>query len=112
MNYKNRQELINEDTWIGAISRNVRKSSIVGIAIIGTLSGVYGCSSNDIHQSENRKSNSKLKDQQIDLLIENIAGNRKNELKQAEFVGYHLVNQAKQGATAKALMEFWQKVKE
>ena len=112
MNYKNRQELINEDTWIGAMRRNARKSSIVAIAIIGTLSGVYGCSSNDIHQSENKKSDSKLTDQQINLMIENIAGSRKNELKQAEFVGYHLVNQAKQGATAQALMEFWHNVKE
>ena len=39
-------------------------------------------------------------------MVENIAGSRKNELKQAEFVGYHLVNQANKEQQQKHLWNF------
>ena len=90
---------------------NLIKRSIFALMVVGMSTLLYGCKS-DKYVPLREQSQTNLTTTDNSKLLNNIGGSRGVELRQAEFIGYHLSNQSKNGSTAQALNQFWAKVKD
>ena len=90
---------------------NLIKSLFFVLTAVGLSTVLYGCNSGKYFplRDQNQK---KFSTTDNSRLLNNIGGSRGIELRQAEFIGYHLANQAKNGSTVHALNQFWTKVKD
>lgn len=51
-----------------------------------------------------------LSDQALTTLLNHVGGSRGQEVRKAEFLGYHLTNQTEQDPTYQALKDVWKRV--